>query len=306
LPGTADQYSQSVSYTTSAYFQEQADVIPKYLTLVGGLGYLSSNTFANSDVNLSPKKVTETKTDPPLLHRYGVVVHLTKEVALYGLYSETAQGSQQVENNEVFPGTVGKGKELGIKTALFNGALSGEVSVYNIQITNQLFYTGIIDPATGNYVYEDIGTTGTRGWSIDAALRLTEKWQLMGHFDHSPVVTLPGDGIVGGSDKGVLSFFTRYDISNAFSVGGGFTRTEDAVVSTGGITFLPGENAPFIDVKAGNEVSLFGEWRYNRHWSVRLGVENLLNSIYPQGINAIVQIDPSPPREENLRVTYKF
>ena len=65
---------------------------------------------------------------------------------------------------------------------------------------------------------------------------------------------------------------------------------KDPVGNTAGITFLPGHPLrPSSDVKEGDEVALFGEWHVDRHWSVRLGVDNLFNAIYPQGINAIVQ-----------------
>ncbi len=306
LPNTEHQYSESQSYTTNLYYQESVDVVPKWVSLVGGLGYLTSTTYRTSDIALINKPTTITKTSPPLLHRYGAVVHLTREVSLYGLYSETAQGATQVSlSNQIFPGTQGKGKEVGVKTDLNNGGISITAAVYDIRVTNQLVYTGIIDPATGAYVYRNIGSTGTKGFEVDAAVRVTPQWQVMAHYDNSPVKDYFGNQ-VAGTDQGVTSFFTRFDITHDIAIGGGYSLTRNEIVSTAGITFLPNQTASIINVKEGNQVALFAEWHFAKHWSVRVGVDNLLDAIYPQGINAIVQLDPSPPRSENVRLAYKW
>ena len=49
---------------------------------------------------------------------------------------------------------------------------------------------------------------------------MTNNWQVVAHYDHSPVRDYFGNQ-VGGTDEGVLSFFTRFDITYDLAIGGG-------------------------------------------------------------------------------------
>ena len=56
----------------------------------------------------------------------------------------------------------------------------------------------------------------------------------------------------------------------------------------------------------GTPVELFANYSPNKHWSLRLQVDNAFNSLYAVGLNAAYLIDTSLPRSVTLSAKYKF
>ncbi len=290
-----------------AYIQQQMDVIPDRLSLVTGWSYWGRQATSIPNPAL-PRPVPSTfSRSSGTLHRYGVVGYITKEISLYALESTVLQpnvfGIQA--NGTPLPNQLGKGQEVGIKTALFDGRISSTLSFFDIGLSNQSSFGGVLPD--GRSYQNLIGSTSQKGWDVDLALKLLPNWQVVATYFRGDIKTATG-APVSLSYKSSWSVFTRYDFTrDAFkglSIGGGATAKGGYIVGSSGLT-LP-TPAAFINVKDGTLVNVFANYAINRHWSVRVNVENALDETFPAGMQAAWLVDPSNPRTFAFSSTYKF
>jgi len=290
-----------------AYFQQQLDVIPDRLSLVAGWTRWGRQETSIPNPAL-PRPVPSTfSRSSGTLHRYGVVGYVNKEISIYALESTVLQpnifGIQA--DGTPLPNQLGKGREIGIKTALFDGRISSTLSFFDITLSNQSSFGGVLPD--GRSYQNLIGSTSQKGWDIDLELKLLPNWQLVATAFHGDNKTATG-APVSLSYKTSWSIFTRYDFTTdaleGLSIGGGATSKGGWIVGSGGLT-LPTPKA-FIDVKDGTLVNFFANYVINKHWSVRVNVENVLDETFPAGMQAAWLVDPSNPRTFAFSSTYKF
>ena len=151
------------------YYQHQAEIIKDRLILLAGLSY------ATLQINDVPAVIARASAGGTRivnfeenLHRYGIVVNVTKEIALYALDSTTfaPQGNSNTRdiNGVLLPAQFGKGKEFGIKTALGGGKFSATVSFYDMSLTNVAVLQGGLSPITGTLFFAATGLQTQKGW----------------------------------------------------------------------------------------------------------------------------------------------
>lgn len=292
---------------SNTYFQQTIDVIPDRLSLVGGVSYTALENNANANIAIRPATTTVT-TLSETLHRYGAVLNITKEVALYALESTTVlpPGTGRLQNGGFLPPQEGEGRELGVKTSFFDGRISSTFSVFKIELTNQAVFAGI--DASGISYFVPIGSTTQEGWDADLAVKPLVNWQIVGTFFDGKVEDQNG-GPVANTYKQMFSVFTRYDFLNGLkglSIGGGVTRISGRLLNNQGVIFPPGQSKPFIELEPGTLVNAFVSYKHGKHWTFRAAVDNLLDEAYAVGAQGPNFVDPSPPRTLSLAATYKF
>ncbi|MBI4663046.1 MAG: TonB-dependent receptor [Verrucomicrobia bacterium] len=290
-----------------AYIQQQIDVVPDRLSLVAG--WTSWGRQETSIPNPSlPRPVPSTFTrSSGVLHRYGVVGYVTKEISLYALESTVLQPNifGILADGTQLPNQIGKGQEVGVKTALLGGRVSATLSFFDITLSNQSTFAGVLPD--GRSYSNLIGSTSQKGWDVDLEVKLLPNWQVVATAFHGDNKTATG-APVSASYRSSWSVFTRYDFAaeplKGFSIGGGATTKTGWIVASGGLT-LPVPKA-FIDVKDGVLVNFFANYKIDKHWSARVNVENVLDETYPAGFQAAWLVDPSQPRTFAFSTTYKF
>jgi iron complex outermembrane receptor protein len=291
------------------YFQQNIDIIPDRVSLVAGVSRYSNETSNNTNISVRPKVAQILKADE-ILHRFGVIVHITKEIGVYAMDANTSlppTTSVLQSGNIVAPAT-GKGQEVGTKLNFWDGKLTATVSAFNLKTTGLTVFGGVL-PNGVTYVIP-IGSITQKGFDGDVALRLTRNWQMIGTFYSGSVKDQAG-GKVDDSYTGSWSLFTRYDLRSGplhgLGFGGGASRVIGRVVSSAGITFPVGMTKPaFIEVAPATLANLFADYNVSKNLSVRLQVDNVLDKVYAVGINAAYLIDPSLPRTFTLSAKYKF
>ena len=297
------------------YYQHQITVIPDRVILVGGL---SRATLQINDVPAITARATAGGTRivnfDETLHRVGVVVNATKDIAFFALDSTTfaPQGNSNTRdiNGVLLPAQLGKGKEYGVKTALFDGKLSATISFFDMQLTNVAVLQGGLSPVTGLQYFIAAGLQKQKGWDATLAFALTKNWQvLVTGFDGT---TKDQTGAtINNTYKDLYSFFTRYDFSDGglkgFSIGGGGSKTGGNIfTSLGGYTLPTGNTQTSITLESVWNVNAFVGYKYDKHWSFRLNVTNVLDKAFALGAQTPIFVDPSPPRTFQLSSTYKF
>ncbi|WP_414660635.1 TonB-dependent siderophore receptor [Horticoccus sp. 23ND18S-11] len=297
------------------YYQHQATVIPDRLILVGGL---SAATLQINDVPVITARNTAGGTRvvnfDETLHRYGVVVNVTKDIAVFGLDSTTfaPQGNSNTRdiNGVLLPAQVGKGKEVGVKTALFDGKLSATLSFYNMELTNVAVLQGGISPITGISYFIASGLQKQKGWDATVAYSPIPEWQILVSAYKGTVKDQNGAKLNNTYDS-LYSFFTRYDFApgplKGFSIGGGASKTGGNYFATAGnITYPVGVTPHPITLESVWNATAFVGYRYDKNWTFRLNVENVLDKEFAMGAQSPLFVDPSPPRTFKLSTSYKF
>ncbi len=300
-PGT-----RGTTYRGNVYVQQTLDVIPDRLTLIAGLTH--SKIKINNVTNLRtmpPAVVTKGEAD---LHRYGIVFNVTKDFVLYAMESTTFTPTSSRDINLNFlPSPVGKGKEVGFKTAFLDGRISSTVSFFKLDLTNQAFFAGV--RPDGISYFAPLGSTFQKGFDLDLAISPRPGLQFIGTYYNGDVTDQAG-AIVPNSYTRHISLVGRYDMQGetlkGLSFGAGFVRISGRVASRGVYnTGIVGQG-PLIALEPGNLVDLFVSYKVNKHWLLRGNIDNLLDEAYALGAQNAYFVDPSPPRTVSISATYKF
>ncbi|SDS47810.1 Outer membrane receptor for ferric coprogen and ferric-rhodotorulic acid [Opitutus sp. GAS368] len=297
------------------YVQQQATVIPDRVILVGGV---SRATLQINDVPAVAARLsaggTRIVSFDENLHRYGVVINATKDIAFFALDSTTfaPQGNSNTRdiNGVLLPAQVGTGKEYGIKTALFGGKLSATISHFDTSLTNVAVLQGGISPVTGLLYFAASGVQNQVGWDGTVAWSPIPEWQIL-VTGYKGTVKDQNGVTVNNSYSSLYSFFTRYDFKNdtfkGFSIGGGASKTGGNIfTSLGGYTFPVGVTQPSITLESVWNASMFVSYRYSKHWNFRLNVTNLLDKSFAMGAQSPLYVDASPPRTYQFTAAYRF
>ncbi|MEY4924172.1 MAG: hypothetical protein RL598_691, partial [Verrucomicrobiota bacterium] len=306
-PQSANPGGRSIGNALIAYIQQQADVIPDRLSLVAGWSSWGNQSTSIPNPSAARPAPSTTTRSSGLLHRYGLVGYITKEISVYALESTTLQPNTFgiMANGQQLPNQIGNAQEVGVKFALFGGKISSTFSLFDMGLTNQSTFAGVLPD--GRSYSNLIGSTVQKGWDVDLEVRLLPNWQLIATAFSGDNKTATG-APVSASYRSSWSLFTRYDFTpNTFkglSIGGGATTKTGWIVSSGGL-ILPTPKA-FIDVQDGLLVNVFASLKIGRHWTARINIENLLDETFPAGFQAAWLVDPSNPRTTSLGTTYKF
>lgn len=291
------------------YFQQSIDVIRDRLSLVAGVAKYSNETSNITNLYVRPLVAQISKSDE-VLHRYGLVFHLSKEVTVYAMDANTSlpPTTSVLANGGIVPPATGKGKEAGLKLNLLDGKFTFSISAFKLETTGLTVFGGT--NAAGAPFVIPVGTLTQKGYDGDLTFRITRQWQVVGTFFKGTVKdqnNLPVDDAYTGS----WSLFTRYEFANdslkGFGIGGGASRITGRVSSTNGVTYPVGQTKPlFIDVEPATLVGAFVTYTVNKNWSLRLQGDNLLDKVYAVGINAAYLVDTSLPRNFTFSAKYKF
>ena len=110
----ANPGSRGKTFIETLYYQQELDFLDNRISLVGGFTFESIETI--TDGNLAANAPSYTATDAngsQWLHRFGAVVHATKDIALYALTSTTfSPGGGPTYTNGRLPNVIGQGNEV--------------------------------------------------------------------------------------------------------------------------------------------------------------------------------------------------
>lgn len=304
----ANPGNRTTTYRGNVYVQQTIDVIPDRLTLVAGL--TRSKIKTNNVTNLRtmpPAVVVEGEQD---LHRYGIVFNVTKDFVLYAMESTTfSPGANRDINLNILPDIEGKGQEVGFKTAFFDGRISSTVSFFKMDLTNQAIIGGNL-PGGISY-FKPIGATFQEGFDLDLAISPLPGLQFIGSYYNGDVTDQAG-AFVSNTYTGQISLVGRYEFQGytlrGLSFGAGFVRISGRKIEIIPTSYLniPAGLGPLIPLEPGNLVNLFASYKVNKHWLLRVNIDNLLDEAFALGAQTLTVVDPSPPRTISVSTTYKF
>ena len=91
------------------------------------------------------------------------------------------------------------------------------------------------------------------------------------------------------------------------SIGGGASKTGGNYFATpGSYTFPTGVTPAPITLESVWNANLFVSYQYDKHWTFRLNIENVLDKAFAMGAQTPLFADLSPPRTFQFSTSYKF
>lgn len=330
---TENVTDNSVDYTDkSIYGGSTFGFLDDRLLLLAGWRLTQTeNQLTHNLTGISEPGFSESKVTP----QYGVLYRLTPELSLFASYAESfLPGSQILLNPDgtTMPAdpTEGEGYDIGVKTDLFGGRVSGTLTFFDIRnrnIVNDLAQTD----SSGNVVISNVqsGEQRSYGVELDTTATLTDNWQLYFSYSYmdARITEFSGnDAAILAQDPATLdpaelenyrnvrrfhnaplqmsaphlaNLWTRYDFMQeplrGFYVAGGFNYVHDQTILPDGPASSH-QSYTLINAKAGYEWSWQG-----RRMSLDLMGRNLTNEHYRPS-----QSTRSRPREYLLTLSAKF
>jgi outer membrane receptor for ferric coprogen and ferric-rhodotorulic acid len=304
---------------TNAYLQQNVELIPNRLVVTGALSEIRNRARSRNYTVQSMARPTYTH-NRRTLHRAGVVINLTKNIALYGVESRTVvflNSTSRLEDGSFIPPRDGEMREGGVKASLWDNRLTVTAALYSTYYKNwAVSRTGGITPGYTWNVFDLIRDSYIKGWDASLAMRLVPGWQLMFNITQQDPRIQVTNTRLPSSNRGSWGVFTSYQFTaeplKKFRVGGGANRFNDRITSGSSMvlpngrlasTLYPGGQIPLQDAVM---TTGFVEYQLNRRWHLKLNVNNVLDEVMVMGAQHAAGIDPSQPRTFSLIATVRF
>ncbi|HSW08895.1 TonB-dependent siderophore receptor [Aquabacterium sp.] len=189
--------------TTFGFFEE------RLLVLAGWRRTATRSQLVNHLLGSTGAPSTANAVTP----QYGLLYKLRPELSFFASYAKSfVPGSQLLLNldgtTQAAAPTRGRGHDIGLKTELFGGRLSGTLTFFDIRnrnIVNDLAAT----TAAGSVVISNVqsGEQRSRGFELDTTIRLTDRWQAYLSYSHmnARITEFSGhDAAILAQDPGTL------------------------------------------------------------------------------------------------------
>ena len=305
------------TFDFTAYYNQDLEIIPDRLSGVAGVSwrYIESDSTTGNFISLGFPFDETASILSVGQYRVGVVYQLVKnQLSLYGMQStiSSSNGTNLGTNGLPLPAAQGLGSEAGIKADILDGKLTSTASVYDIEKTNVAVVTSYT--SSGVPLYALYGKTIQKGWDTDVTYMPMPDLQLVATFQQGSVETQAGLP-VANAYRGMWSIFGKYIFpkSSALSglqIGGGPSEIHGLLEGVSG-TLTPAQTSTlvggaYIQAKAAVLANVFANYAINRHWTVSVTVDNILNENFVQGAQNSEYVDPSPPLTVSARIAFKY
>lgn len=232
----------------------------------------------------------------------GLMYQLTPDHNLYVSQTEIfkPQNARDVTGKYIDPVT-GTNRELGLKSALLNGAIQTSVAVFQVQQDNLAQNTFVPFPDKPiEMIYAAADGVESTGFELEVIGQISDVWKLSAGYSQFKAEDAAGTEVNTDHPRKKLNIFTTYDISPLLSgleIGGG--------VSWEGSQYS-GVGAKKLTQDAFSLVNLMARYHVSEQFSVQLNIDNLFDETYFSQIGFFEQYGYGSPRNVSLGVTYNF
>jgi outer membrane receptor protein involved in Fe transport len=202
-----------------------------------------------------------------------------------------------------YPNRIASNDEFGLKLDMLGSRLVTTLSIFKTTETNVLVTendeTGAITGTPSTFYQTPIGTRTTKGWEFDANFTPAPGWEvIVAYSDVDPRLETGNyaQKIAFHTFTTALRYEFRQGALKGFSAMWQYNEWGKSALSSRSYWIIPG----------GDLHTLLLGYQFNRHWTVRLRVENVLDerSVYPSTNETALDI--TRDRNYRLGVTYVF
>lgn len=293
-----DADNHGVAETTAVYVQDQIELTPQLLAILGARLEHFEVDFRNNRT-----AATVTSRDDLFSPRAGLIYKPAAPVSLYTSYSMTSipRAGEQLASLTLSNASLKPEKfeniEIGAKWDL-RPDFAVTAALYQLDRKN----VAITDPTDST---RTILVDGQRAKGIELAAtgRISKQWSIMagyayqtGEITQTQSATVRAGARLAQLPRHTVSLWNRYDLTRQFGVGLGAIYREKLFASTDNTVHLPG----FVRY----DLALF--YRINDRIRAQLNVENLLDRDYYSTAHSNNNITPGSPRAFKFSVTTRF
>jgi iron complex outermembrane receptor protein len=178
---TTDYLDKSVYGGTTWGFLDD-----RLLVLAGARLTLTSSQLTNHIASQAQPRITARAVTP----QYGVLYNLTPEVSVFASYAKSFVPGLQILNNpdnttKPAAPTHGTGYDLGLKTELFGGRVSGTLSLFDVRNRNVVNDIAMTTSSGSVSIYNvQSGEQRSRGVELDVTMAMSDNWQAYLSYSH--------------------------------------------------------------------------------------------------------------------------
>jgi len=297
---TLGNNAQSSATTVAPYFNDTISLTEQW-KFVGGLRWDSYKAGITNSIPTATTTGSANQTIHYTSVRTGLIYQPTNVQSYYVSYGTSFDPSLETltvtAGQQALPPEENRSKELGAKWDLFNGNLSLNTAVFQIDKTNARSQV-----SAG--VYQLTGNVRVNGFEASAAGRIRPNWQVIAgyaYLDAKIVQSSPLDGTMGmtlaNTPRNSASLWTTYNLTRMWEIGGGSTFMSTRYANNQNTVAVP------------NYVRLDATLAYHeKKYDLRLNLLNLANRF---NYDALIPSDggrsvPGIGRTALVTYTYKF
>ena len=232
----------------------------------------------------------------------GLMYQVAPEHNLYVSQTEIfkPQNARDVTGKYIEPVT-GTNRELGLKSALLDGALQTSVAVFQIQQDNLAQNTNVPFPDRPiEMIYVAADGVESTGFELEVIGQISDIWKLSAGYSQFKAEDAKGAEVNTDHPRKKLNIFTTLDMAQLLSgleIGGGLSWEGSQYSGVG---------AKKLTQDAFSLVNLMARYHVSEQFSVQLNVDNLFDETYFSQIGFFEQYGYGSPRNFSLGLTYNF
>ncbi|HEV2653292.1 MAG TPA: TonB-dependent siderophore receptor [Rhizomicrobium sp.] len=224
------------------------------------------------------------------------------DISLYASYAEinSAQGGLLTADMKLLPPLLGQTYEAGIKAAPDDGKLNASLAFYFSTQHNQALFADSVDGIPSTICcYSVVGPSRSAGIDLQVSGEIIPGWQVQGGYTYNTngfpadVEKAIGDGLLKGiafnslQPKDQIKIWTSYDVTGAWTVGGGL-RFESKRYVLGSVCTTPDDPDCVTGTELSSELAqgpyavmdLRVAYRVSDNWEAALNVTNVADTRY--------------------------
>ena len=239
----------------------------------------------------------------------GVVYDVNRQWSLYASYTDifNPQTFYKDASERALAPLTGQAAEVGIKGELLDRRLNTSLALFYVKQKNAAQYVGSSD-TTGNEVYKAVNGITSKGLELEVSGQLTPAWNIAGGytFRMSRIPPQPDEilsAVNTNQPKHLVKLSTSYRLPGDWSrltVGGSLSwQSRTYYQASDGTGFRADQPSYAL-------VGLMARYEFDRHLSLALNINNLLDKTYMPGLGSYGTGVYGDPRNVLLTVNYKF
>ncbi|WP_051304926.1 TonB-dependent receptor [Chitinilyticum litopenaei] len=293
-------YSDSRADTYAFYAQDTIELSPQWKLIAGARWDHFAVKF-----DQQPQATGRDRTDRVWSYRTGVLYQPDAVQSYYASYGTSFNPSAESYSLDArgtdTPPEKNRNMEIGAKWDLYDGRLALRTAIFRSEKTNERVTD--IEPGGAPQAYLLTGRRHTDGLELEAAGKLSDKWQVFGGWVWmDPVIDAVGPtanpnevgNMPENAPKYTGNLWTTYQLTPEWKIGGGFNAVGKRYTSNANTTYLP----------AYIRTDLMAEWTY-RDYSVQMNVYNLFDKDHYEGLYRGFAV-PGTGRTFRLTAKYAF
>lgn len=210
----------------------------------------------------------------------GLVFDLTDSLSAYASFTDIFKPqTNRAEDRSILDPLRGHAWEAGVKAEWFDGRLNAAAALFGIRQKNFAVAAGVF-PGTQETFYRAADGVKSSGFEVSLAGELAKGWQVDVGYTQFKARDADGNDVNIDHARRQFKLFTRLDVPQlpGFSLGGGVSwegaKPSQPYANPGtGLLENTAEGAITL-------VDLMASYEIDRHWSLQLNVNNLLDRKY--------------------------